>query len=181
MAMAGSIHTGGDSDRDPGDPGHIRGYGAPMARRPRGTRISVSRVIDAAPEVVWAAVEDVGSHVDWMADAEVIRFMTERTGGVGTAFECDTKVGPIRLTDVMEITEWEPQRAMGVRHVGLVTGEGVFTLRRARGGRTRFRWTERLVFPWWLGGRLGGVVGARVMTRIWKGNLRRLAAIVESS
>ena len=51
-----------------------------------------------------------------MADAEVIRFLTEQTAGVGTRFECVTKVGPIRLTDEMEITEWEPGRAMGVRH-----------------------------------------------------------------
>ena len=47
----------------------------------------------------------------------------------------------------MEITEWRPGRAMGVRHVGLVTGTGRFTLRKARGGRTRFTWTERLRFP----------------------------------
>ena len=76
-------------------------------------------------EAVWAAVEDVGSHVEWMADAEAIRFTSASTSGVGTTFECDTKVGPLRLTDLMEITRWEPGKAMGVRHVGLVTGEEV--------------------------------------------------------
>ena len=70
----------------------------------RGTRINVSTVIDARPGEVWAVVEDIASHVDWMADAEAIRFTTERTSGVGTTFECDTKVGPFRLTDVMQIT-----------------------------------------------------------------------------
>ena len=43
-----------------------------------------------------------------MADAVAIRFETEQTRGVGTKFLCDTKVGPIRLTDQMEITEWQP-------------------------------------------------------------------------
>jgi hypothetical protein len=147
-------------------------------------RITVSTVIEASPAEVWATVEDVASHVEWMADAEAIRFTSPDTSGVGTTFECDTKVGPLRLTDLMEITQWDPGRAMGVRHVGLVTGEGVFTLSPA-GGRlrrrraTRFEWSERLVFPWWMGGPVGGIVGGRIMRLIWKRNLRRLKAIVE--
>jgi uncharacterized protein YndB with AHSA1/START domain len=142
-------------------------------------RIRVSTVIDAPPATVWRALEDVGSHVEWMADAEAIRFRTERRAGRGTVFECDTRVGPITLTDVMEITRWSPRRAMGVRHTGVVTGTGRFTLRPARGGRTRFTWRERLRFPWWLGGPVGGVIGAEVLRLIWKGNLRRLKGTVE--
>ena len=142
-------------------------------------RITVSTLIDATPEEVWADIEDVASHVDWMADAVAIRFTSDATAGVGTTFECDTKVGPLRLTDVMEITEWEPARAMGVRHVGLVTGEGVFTLEAARGGGTKFRWQERLWFPWWMGGPIGALVGGRILARIWKANLRRLKERIE--
>jgi hypothetical protein len=150
-----------------------------MALASRGTKIRVSTVIDAPPAEVWHAVEDVGTHTEWMEDAVAIRFTTDRTSGVGTAFECDTKVGPFRLTDHMEITEWQPGRAMGVRHVGLVTGDGVFTISKLRRGRSRFEWSERLVFPWWMGGRLGGVVGAWVVKRIWERNLRNLRAEVE--
>lgn len=142
-------------------------------------RIRVSTVIDAPPATVWRTLEDVGSHVEWMADAEAIRFRTERRAGRGTVFECDTRVGPITLTDVMEITRWSPRRAMGVRHTGVVTGTGRFTLRPTRGGRTRFTWRERLHFPWWLGGPVGGVIGAEVLRLIWKGNLRRLKGTVE--
>ena len=137
-------------------------------------RIEVSTVIDAPPRRVWRQVRDISSHVGWMADAESIRFTSKRRRGVGTTFECVTRVGPLALTDVMEVTSWSAGREMGVRHTGVVTGEGRFTLRRARRGRTRFTWEERLVFPWWLGGRLGGVVGAQVLKQIWKGNLRRL-------
>ena len=67
-------------------------------------------------------------------------------------------------------------RAMGVRHVGLVTGTGRFTLRRARRGRTRFTWDEQLRFPLWLGGPVGGVVGAPLMRMIWRRSLRNLKA-----
>lgn len=144
--------------------------------------ISVSVELDAPPERVWEVVEPVEDHVDWMADAVAIRFITDQTRGVGTRFECDTKVGPIRLTDHMEITEWDPGRAMGVRHTGIVTGSGVFTLEGIDlDRRTRFTWTEDLRFPWYLGGRLGELIGAKVvMGAIWRRNLKRLKAIVES-
>ncbi len=142
-------------------------------------RIRVSTIIDAPPEQVWAEVRDVARHVDWMADAEAIRFTSERREGVGTTFDCDTKVGPFRLTDRMEITEWRERSVMGVRHVGLVTGSGRFTITKAGKGRTRFTWEERLRFPWWMGGPIGGVVGGRVLRRIWERNLAGLATIVE--
>jgi uncharacterized protein YndB with AHSA1/START domain len=47
------------------------------------TRISISADYDATPTAVWEAVEHVDTHVDWMADAETIRFLTEQTGGSG--------------------------------------------------------------------------------------------------
>ena len=136
----------------------------------------MSTTIDAPPHVVWSDLADIGSHVEWMADARAIRFLTPQTTGVGTRFECDTQVGPFRLTDVMEITEWKPGRAMGVRHSGLATGTGRFTLRRARRGRTRFEWRERITFPRRLGGPFGAIVGKPALRWVWKRNLRRLAA-----
>ena len=85
---------------------------------------------------VWTVLEPIESHVDWMADAEVDPLRDRaRPRGVGTRFECVTAVGPIRLTDRMEITEWEPGRAMGVRHDGLVTGTGRFSSTPLDGGR----------------------------------------------
>lgn len=143
--------------------------------------ISVSIELDASPERVWAVVEPVERHVDWMHDAVAIRFESDQTRGVGTRFLCDTKVGPIKLVDRMEITEWRPNEAMGVRHTGLVTGTGRFTLTPIDlGRRTRFTWAEELIFPWWLGGPIGAFVGGKlVMQAIWRRNLRELAEIVE--
>lgn len=145
--------------------------------------ITVSVEIDATTERVWEVVEPVERHVDWMADAVAIRFTGEQTRGIGTTFECDTKVGPITLVDKMEITDWAPGERMGVRHSGVVTGSGHFTLEPIDlGRRTRFTWTEELVFPWWLGGPIGALVGGRVvMGAIWRRNLRALARIVESA
>ena len=137
-------------------------------------RLRVSTKLDATPDVVWAAVEDIATHVEWMHDATAIRFTTEQRAGVGTTFDCDTKVGPFKLTDRMEITSWEPGAAMGVRHTGLVTGDGVIRLRKLRRGRTRLTWSERLVFPWWMGGPVGALAATPVLWLVWRGSMRNL-------
>ena len=155
--------------------------------------VTVSIDLDATPAEVWALVEPVERHVDWMADAVSIRFETDQTRGVGTSFLCDTKVGPIRLTDRMEITEWvaaDDEGAigrMGVRHTGIVTGTGVFTIEPIAGpgsdpARTRFTWSEQLDFPWYLGGRLGEIVGGKlVLGPIWRRNLKSLRRLVDAA
>ena len=79
----------------------------------------------------------------------------------------------------MAITEWVPVETMGVRHEGLVTGTGAFTLRDL-GQSTEFIWIEDLVFPWWMGGPIGAKVGSAVMSRIWKRNLKALKARIET-
>ena len=86
------------------------------------SRLRVAIDISATPAQVWDVVEPIEDHVQWMHDAVAIRFRTDRHRGAGTTFLCDTKVGPFELVDSMEITEWEPGVAMGVRHVGVVTG-----------------------------------------------------------
>jgi len=142
--------------------------------------IATEIVINAPIAFVWADVEDISTHVDWMLDAAAIRFLTEQRDGVGTRFECDTVFGPFKLTDVMEITEWEDRAVMGVRHQGLVGGTGVFTLR-SSGQATVFSWVEELEFPWYFGGALGAQASEPVLRMIWKGNLRRLKDRIEAA
>jgi len=139
-------------------------------------RLRVSTRLDATPDEVWADLSDISTHVEWMRDAVAITFVSPQREGVGTTFECATKVGPFRLTDVMQITAWEPGRAMGVRHTGLVTGDGVIRLRKLRRGRTRLTWSERLVFPWWFGGPLGAAAATPVLWLVWRGSMRNLRA-----
>jgi len=92
-------------------------------------RIRVGVTIDATPAVVWRTVEPIERHVDWMTDAATITFTGRQTRGVGTAFDCLTKVGPFRLVDRMVVTEWAPAKTMGIEHRGVVSGRGRFTLR----------------------------------------------------
>ena len=148
-----------------------------MAKR----AVVVSTTIERSVPEVWADIRDVASHVHWMHDAEEIRFLGDRTSGVGTRFECDTKIGPLKLTDVMEITSWEDEARMGVIHDGLVTGTGEFTLESLGPHSTEFRWEEDLSFPWWMAGPVGAFIARPILRFIWKLNLRNLKERLESS
>ncbi len=109
-----------------------------------------------------------------MTDAIAIRFLSTTHAGVGTRFECDTRFGPIRLTDLMEISEWEAPVTMGVQHTGVVSGSGRFTLTDAPGHATLVVWEETLRFPWWLGSGAVALLAKPVLGLLWKENLRRL-------
>lgn len=141
--------------------------------------ISLERKIRATSNTVWAELRVLERHVEWMADAAAITFHSEQREGIGTTFTCLTKVGPLRLQDVMTVTQWDDQHRMSVRHQGLVTGEGTFEVT-PHGDETVITWTERLRFPLWLGGPLGELVARPLFVLIWRGNLRRLARIIEN-
>lgn len=132
-------------------------------------RLRVGIDVDAPASVVWAYVADIPSHVDWMHDARSITFTSP------TAFDCLTVVGPFRTVDRMEIVEWVEGSVIGIRHRGLVRGEGRFTVSPVGPRRTRFEWDERLAFPWWM----VPPAAALVLRWVWWRNLRALRARVE--
>lgn len=110
-----------------------------------------------------------------MADAAGIRITSEQDSGVGTTFDCETRIGPLHTVDRMIVTDWEEGRVMGVVHHGLVTGTGRFTLEDHPQGGTIFSWQEDLKFPWWIGGRLASVLARPLLAFVWRRNLLRLA------
>jgi Polyketide cyclase / dehydrase and lipid transport len=143
-------------------------------------KVKVRTTLPASPKDVWSVIEPIERHVDWMADAESISFTSSQTRGVGTTFDCVTRIGPFRTVDRMEVTAWDPPRRLAIEHHGLFTGAGRFSLRRTRDGGTRFTWTERITFPWWLGGPVGALCAKPVLHMVWRGNLRRLRDLVAS-
>jgi uncharacterized protein YndB with AHSA1/START domain len=143
------------------------------------TQISLNVTIDAPARRVWEHISDLASHTEWMHDAVAIRFVSAATSGIGTQMECDTRVGPFRLTDRLVVTEWAEGHAMAIRHVGTISGTGRFTLQAAGPNRTRFSWTEDLRFPWWLGGTVAATAARPVLARTWRRNLSNLRALIE--
>ncbi len=142
--------------------------------------IYVSVVIDAPPTAVWAVVERIERHGDWMADADQIRFETTRSAAPGPGSRSTRAIGPFRITDHMIVVDWIDEAVISVEHTGYVTGMGQFTLDRSVDGGTLFAWEEDLHLPWWLGGRIGDLVSAPVLKWVWRHNLQRLKAQVEA-
>lgn len=143
------------------------------------SRIEISQRILASADVVWSHLADLKSHSEWMKDAVSIEFLTEATTGVGTKMMVPTRIGPFRTNDVLEVVEWSDGGSIGVKHRGIVSGTGRFSLRTDDNG-TLLTWTEDLRFPWWLGGPVTACVARPVLSRVWRGNLRRFAEMVET-
>ena len=142
---------------------------------------SVTVWVDIAAPVseVWNAAADLTGHVRWMADVESIEFGSDASQGAGTKMRVATRVGPFRTVDVMTVTAWEPPRTISVLHQGFFTGRGEFDISPI-GGATRFTWTEEIDFPWRVGGPIAAIVARPVLTLIWRRNLQRLKALLES-
>ena len=121
------------------------------------TRIELTEPVDvAAPaEVLWHVVTDWANQGEWMLGTRV----RPTSGGdgrrLGATLEAVTGVGPLGVSDPMEIVEWTPPRRCVVRHLGkVVRGEGVFEVLPLGPERARFLWSELLDLPL---GRLGAL------------------------
>ena len=143
------------------------------------TPIVVSIDVAAPLAAVWEAVSDLKGHERWMGDVESIVFDGNVTSGPGTVMEVATRVGPVRLTDKMTVTVWEPPHRIVVEHRGVVSGTGEFLVS-AIGGATRFTWSEELRFPVYLGGRLANLLATPLLGAIWRRSLSRFKELVEA-
>ncbi|MBM45613.1 MAG: hypothetical protein CL458_05070 [Acidimicrobiaceae bacterium] len=136
-------------------------------------KIQISIDLPASPKEVWDYLRDVTKHSEWMMDALSVEVTSEISEGLGVTFVCLTAVGPFRVRDQMEIVEWEHEKLMAVKHSGIVTGVGRFTLDPVAGG-TRFSWVESIDLPWHFAGKFGEQLAKPILTAIWKRNLRGL-------
>lgn len=136
--------------------------------------IEIETVLAHSTHEVWEQLRHIDRHVQWMGDAQRIDFHSDQREGVGTGFDCVTRIGPFTTRDVMEVTEWRDGVAMGVAHQGLFSGRGQFSLRDDPVG-TRLTWREELRFPWWFAGPLGAWVARPVLRHVWRQNLAAFA------
>lgn len=121
------------------------------------TRVELTIPVDVAvpAETVWRKVTDWAGQGEWMLGTRVRP--TSGGGGrrLGATLEAVTGVGPLAVTDRMEVVEWTPPRRCVVRHLGpVVRGEGVFEVSPLGAECSRFSWSELLDLPL---GRLGAL------------------------
>ena len=154
----------------------------PHGRRRMSVTVTVCTTIDAPPAAVWAAVENIESHTDWMKDAVRITFKSDAAQrSRGRVRVPHARRAALHDRPSSSSRMWRPGEMMGIEHRGAVTGDAEFRLEPDGDERTRFCWEERLRFPWWLGGFVGERVGMPVLRHLWSGNVARLKASIEDA
>jgi uncharacterized protein YndB with AHSA1/START domain len=135
----------------------------------------VEQVVEAPAEQVWEVLTDWGVHDRWM-------LFTRAEGGsaVGESISAFTGIGRLGFLDTMTITVWEPPHRAVVRHTGkIVRGAGAFEVQPLGERRSRVVWSEWVVLPFGVLGRLAWPV-ARVVVRLGvQVSLRRLERYVQ--
>ena len=139
--------------------------------------VTVSVVIDAPPSQVWAVIEPIETHVEWMADAESITFTSAQHRGVGTTFDCLTQHRSVpherpHDRDRMGAGSGDGHRAPRPlhRHRPLHPRTGGSGADALHAGRRRS--TSRGGWP----GRSAQRGAQPILQRVWRANLERLAA-----
>ncbi|HET9435357.1 MAG TPA: SRPBCC family protein [Candidatus Limnocylindrales bacterium] len=147
--------------------------------RDAGRPITTSIAIEAPIERVWAVLADIERQPEWMHDLKSVELLTPLPVGVGTRARGRVQAFGVAVEDPIEITAFSPPSHFAIRHEGLVRGSGDIRLERGpHGSTTTVTWVEVLaprVLP-----HLGAAAIALVFAPIFRRDLERLAALVES-
>jgi uncharacterized membrane protein len=143
-------------------------------------RFGVTVTVDAPVERAWEVLADWEGSAVWMVDATTVEIIGEQREGVGTRVRAVTRVAGIPLTDIMEVTRWEPGKIIQVMHERWpIRGLAWFELI-PDGDRTRFEWVEELDPPLGPLGELGGTLLRRPIEALLRKSARRFATVVTS-
>jgi hypothetical protein len=122
----------------------------------RSNHIAISTLIKAPAEKVWSSIADWESQGDWMLQTKVI-LQSDISEGVGVKIAAFTgplyrlypRLAFLGLTDLMEVTRWEPPHRCDVIHYGkILKGSGAFEVISLDGEHTTFHWSEEVIAPW---------------------------------
>jgi carbon monoxide dehydrogenase subunit G len=143
--------------------------------------IEVSDTMPGPADVVWSLITDWEHQDDWMLEASDFEVIGEQREGVGVEARATVRIAGIKTRDTIRVSMWEPPRILVIDHLGWVKGAGEIQLQPVSEG-TRMRWRETLYAPRVLGpvGRLGLRLGAPLMRRIFRRDLRVLRSLVRT-
>jgi carbon monoxide dehydrogenase subunit G len=143
--------------------------------------IEVSDTMPGPADVVWSLITDWEHQDDWMLEAYDFEVIGEQREGVGVEARATVRIAGIKTRDTIRVSMWEPPRILVIDHLGWVKGAGEIQLQPVSEG-TRMRWRETLYAPRVLGpvGRLGLRLGAPLMRRIFRRDLRVLRSLVRT-
>ncbi|WP_433392572.1 SRPBCC family protein [Micromonospora sp. KLBMP9576] len=104
----------------------------------------VEKVIEAAPEQVWAVLADGWTYSDWVVGTVHVRDVDDDWPRVGSHLHHKAGPWPVSLHDSSTVLACEPPRRLVIRAGLWPAGEAivVFTLEAAGAGATRVRIDE---------------------------------------
>jgi len=127
--------------------------------------------------LVWRLITDWEAQGEWMREASDFAVVTEAREGVGVEAEATVRLAGISTRDRVRVDVWEPERALGIVHLGWVSGRGDLHLEPVETG-TRLHWREELHAPLGMAGVLGLRLFRPLLVRTFRRDLRELAEIV---
>jgi hypothetical protein len=139
--------------------------------------IEVAQTLPCPPSVAWELITDWEHQGDWMLEATDFVVLGDQREGVGVLAEATVTIGGISTRDKVRVFAWEPNKRLGIEHMGWVSGSGEMFLTALGGDRTHLFWREELFPPMGALGALGISAFKPIMTRIFERDLRILESL----
>ncbi len=143
--------------------------------------IELGAELDGPPDLVWRILTDWERQSDWMLEASDFVVISPQREGVGVEARATVRIGGISTRDRIRVDAWDPQRRLGIAHLGWVGGRGDLRLESSGAGRTRLAWREELVPPWGLVGGIGLRLFRPLIARVLRRDLRVLGELVRAA
>lgn len=147
-----------------------------LVLRPLILQMSID--IPAPPDEVWRWLVDWENLHLWMLEGSDFKVTSDHTEGVGVTAEATIRIAGIKTRDAIKVTRWEPPTALEIAHLGWVKGSGLLRCTPTGQGHTMLGWTETLVAPMGILGRVGIALFAPLMKRIFVRDLKALRSLV---
>lgn len=142
--------------------------------------LEMGEVLPGPPDVVWRLITDWEKQDRWMLEARDFVVTSSHREGVGVEGEATVSIGGITTRDRIVVTAWEPHRLLAIEHHGWVSGAAEMRLTSLGPESTHLFWQERLYPPMGALGGLGISLFKPVMLRIFKRDLKVLAALTRA-
>jgi Polyketide cyclase / dehydrase and lipid transport len=149
------------------------------AARPGTGEVTATVIVNAPATAVFKALTAWDRQGDWIPLTKVR--VVDGDGGVGTAIEAVTQLGPATLRDEMRVVKYDPPYEVRVVHYGrILRGPGTLRCTPLDNDRTQVVWHEWFHLP-------PGTAGRVAWPVLWPGSkvsltaaLRRFARMVEA-
>ena len=139
--------------------------------------VELEAVLAGPREIVWKLITDWEHQGLWMREASDFEVTSPHREGVGVEATATVRVAGIKTRDPIRVDIWEPQRHLGIEHLGWVKGRGDLVLEPHSTG-TRLRWREELHPPWTIFGAVGLRIYRPMLARTFRRDLGLLAGLV---